>query len=90
MTSTSGKITTKENAVVVVPTSTKCEALDEVGYLRCMESLLKEIKRSHPREDIIRKLLELTYEGRRQKINGTLVKTTTLLEEYPFFKWVSN
>ena len=85
------KIITKEKAVPMAQTHVH-ECLDEVGYLRSMESLLKEVKRPQPRDEIVKKLLEVTFEGRRQKIDGALVQTTTLLDEYPFFKikkWVS-
>ena len=50
------------------------ECLDKIGYLRSMESLLKEVKRPHqPWKNIVEKLLEVTFKGRWQKIDGALV-----------------
>ena len=87
------KIVTKENAMVVGKKPTRDDCIDEVEYCRCMESVMKEMKRPQHRHEVIEKLLELTYKARRQKINGALVETRTLLNEYPFFKikkWVSS
>ena len=89
--SNSSKIVTKEK--VVVPTRVD-GCIDQVEYMRCMESLLKEVKKPPCRQDInnIGRLLALTYDERRNKINSALVQTTALTEEYPFFKtkkWVS-
>ena len=51
------------------------ECLDKIGYLKSMESLLKEVKRPHqPWKDIVEKLvLEVTFKGRWQKLDGALV-----------------
>ena len=93
-TSNSTKIVTKENAIVVAKMPTKDDGcLDEIEYRRCMDSIMKEMKRPQHRQEVIEKLLTLTYEARRQKINGALIQTRTLLDEYPFFKikiWVSS
>ena len=93
-TSKSIKIVTKKNAIAVAKIPTRVDGpIDAVEYSRCMESLMKEMKRPQYRQEVIEKLLALTYEARRQKINGALVQTRTLLNEYPFFKikkWVSS
>ena len=93
-TSKSIKIVTKKNAMVVAKMPMRVDgSTDKVEYSRCMESLMKEMKRPQYRQEVIEKLLALTYEARRQKINGALVETRTLLNEYPFFKikkWVSS
>ena len=58
------KIVTKEKAVVVTARMPTREDghLDEVEYDRCMESLIKEVKKSQCQQDIntIEKLLALT------------------------------
>ena len=82
---TSNKIVTKENAIAVAKLPRETGCLDKVGYSRSMEGLIREVKKPQPRQEVIKKLLELTFEGRRQKINGALVQRTTLLDEYPFF-----
>ena len=64
---------------------------DPVGYERSMESLLEELKRPHERNEVIKSLIKVTFEDRREKINGSTSHTTTLLDEFPFFKkkkWV--
>ena len=84
-------IITKEKAVPIAKTHVH-ECLDEIGYLRSIESLLKEVKRPQPGDEIVKKLMEAIFEGRWQKIDSALVQTTTLLDEYPFFKikkWLS-
>ena len=56
-----------------------------------MESILEEIKRSHPCNYIINQLLKLTFDAWRQKVNCSVSHTLDLLEEFPFFKqkkWV--
>ena len=95
-TSNPNKIVTKEKAIVVTARMPAREDghLDEVEYDRCMESLIKEVKKSQCWQDIhtIEKLLALTYEARRNRINGALIQRRTLLDEYPilkFKKWVS-
>ena len=83
-------LVTKEKAIVVTARMATREDghHDEIEYYRCMESLIKEVimKKSQCWQDIntIEKLLALTYEAR---INGVLIQTRTLLEEYPFFKF---
>ena len=90
-TSNPNKIITKSKAIVAtVKMPTREDGhLDEVEYDRCMESLIKEVKKPQCRQDIvtIEKLLALTYEARRNRINGALIQTRTLLDEYPFFKF---
>ena len=85
------KIVTKDNACIKV-TKYSTGACDEVAYMRSMESLIKELKKPQPQKEIIEKIMRLTFENRRKKINGALVKTTELLDMYPFFRikrWVS-
>ena len=67
------------------------EKSDKVAYERNVEGLKQELQRSHPRNDAIKTLIRLTFEQRREKINGSTAHTTELLEEFPFFKikkWV--
>ena len=66
--------------------------LDDLAYSRSMDSLIKEVKKPQPRQENVKKLMELTFNDRREKINGALIETKELLNEYPFFKtkkWVS-
>ena len=65
---------------------------DPVGYERSMESLLEELNRPQARNEVIKSLMKVTFEERREKINGSTSHTTTLLDDFPFFKkkkWVS-
>ena len=49
------KIITKEKAVPIAKTHVH-ECLDEIGYLRSTESLLKEVKRPQLWDEIVKKL----------------------------------
>jgi len=90
------KIVAKENASIVatgIAESQKPKKYDKVGYDRDMLSLKAELaKDSHDQCDAtIRSLLSLTHEQRRLQINGCLVRITSLLDDFPFFrelKWV--
>ena len=57
-----------------------------------MESLLEELNRPQTRNEVIKSLIKVTFNERREKINGSTSHTTTLLNDFPFFKkkkWVS-
>ena len=65
---------------------------DGVAYKRNMESLLLEIKKPRPQHDLMKRLLKLTFDKQRKIIDDSLLHTTELLNEFPFFKvktWVS-
>ena len=51
---------------------------DPVGYERSMESLLEELKRPHERNEVIKSLIKVTFEDRREKINGSTSHTILL------------
>ena len=63
---------------------------DEVSYKRNMQSLLQELKKPRPQNEVVEKLLKLTFEKRRKIIDDCL-RTSELVDEFPFFKikkWV--
>ena len=86
--SESNKIVTKMKAVAVakLPTERSCGLFDELSYERCSASLVKELQKPHPRQDVIEKLLRLTFSNQRKAINGAPVHISSLIEQYPFFK----
>ena len=71
--------------------STTTEQDHPVAYKRNMESLLKELQKPHPQIDLMEKLLKLTFVKRKNIIDESLLHTTQLMNEFPFFKvktWV--
>ena len=56
-----------------------------------MESIFQELKKPRPQPDLIKRLLRLTFHQRKKLINDSLLHTTKLLDDFPFFKiktWV--
>lgn len=65
---------------------------DDVAYKRNMENILQELRKPRPQPDLLKKLLKLTFLQRKKIINDSLLHTTKLLDEFPFFRmkaWVS-
>ena len=90
------KIVAKENACIMTTganVTEKPRKYDKLGYDRDMISLNQELNK--PKNDqcvtTIKNLLQLTHEQRRLKINGCLIRTTSILNDFSFFremKWV--
>ena len=87
------KLVTAAHVTPVAGTLPRSDAKkgDPVGYERSMESLLEELNRPQERNEIIKSLIKITFDERREKINSSTSHTTTLLNDFPFFKkkkWV--
>ena len=87
------KLVTAAHVTPVAGTLPRSDAKkgDPVGYERSMESLLEELNRLQERNEIIKSLIKVTFDERREKINSSTSHTTTLLNDFPFFKkkeWV--
>ena len=63
------------------------ENCDTVAYERNMESIRQELQRQKPHHDLLKPLIELTFNLRRQKINSSASSTVELSDEFPFFKY---
>ena len=64
---------------------------DLVAYERNHKALVEEHNSHRANHSMMHKLLKLTYKIRRDKITSSVLSTTALKEEYPFFnakKWV--
>ena len=64
---------------------------DLMAYERNHKALVEEHKSHRPKHSMIYKLLQLTHKIRRERITTSILSTTALREEYPFFsnkKWV--
>ncbi len=82
------KLITSAHATAVAGKQTSKETAedDQVAYQRNTNALITEFKRPQPRINTMKRLLQLTYKGRRVKVNNSTNRTTELLKEYPFFK----
>jgi len=87
------KIVAKENASIVATSVNQRSIYDKVGYDRDMESLKAELSKdpNDQCDSTITNVLNLTHEQRHLQINDCLVRITSILDDFPFFrelKWV--
>ena len=66
---------------------------DNISYERNTRDLQVEIHRKFPRPHLVQMLLKATHTQRRKRIEESVQKAHSILEEYPFLRdprWVMN